>query len=90
MALTGDEIRARLSAFAAEWIAYDRSERSEAQTFLKELFDCYGTDRKRVAEFEKHQEGKFVDLIWPEVCLIEIERGEAARAASQAGPRLLA
>ena len=45
MALTGEEIRARLSVFAAKWSVYDGGERSEAQSFLNELFDCYGTAR---------------------------------------------
>ena len=39
MALTGEEIRARLSVFAARWSVYDGSERGEAQTFLNELFE---------------------------------------------------
>ncbi len=39
MALSGEEIRARLSVFAAKWSVYDGGERSEAQTFLNELFE---------------------------------------------------
>jgi hypothetical protein len=72
--LTGDEIRQRLSAFAARWSVYDRSERAEAQTFLNELFECYGQSRKDAgAFFEEPQEGKFLDLIWPSVCIIEMK-----------------
>ena len=52
MPLSGEEIRARLSVFAAHWSVYDGSERSEAQTFLNELFECYGTHRQNVARFE--------------------------------------
>lgn len=62
MALTGEEIRARLSVFAARWSVYDGSERGEAQTFLNELFDCYGTPRSDVATFEQAQQGRFLDL----------------------------
>jgi len=32
MAQSGEEIRARLSAFAAPWSVYEGSERGEAQT----------------------------------------------------------
>lgn len=59
---------------------YEGSERSEAQTFLNELFECYGTRRDEVARFEHRQTGGFVDLIWPRVCLIEMKApGEAGR-----------
>ncbi len=37
MALTGEEIRANLTRFAAHWTLYHGSERSEAQTFLNGL-----------------------------------------------------
>jgi hypothetical protein len=80
--LTGEEIRSALTAFAARWSVYEGSERSEAQTFLNELFSCYGTDRSKVAHFEKYQAGRFVDLIWPRVCLIEMKApSEAKRLA---------
>lgn len=61
MPLTGEEIRARLSAFAARWSVYEGSERSEAQTFLNELFECYGTERSDVAHFEQAQAGRTRD-----------------------------
>lgn len=82
MALTGEEIRANLSAFAARWSVYEGGERSEAQTFLNELFECYGTKRSEVARFEHAQAGRFLDLIWPRVCLIEMKApSEAAKLA---------
>ena len=82
MALKGDEIRANLSRFAAYWSQYERSERSEAQTFLNELFACYGTERKDVADFEAPQQGRFVDLLWSGVCLFEMKApGESGRLA---------
>ena len=68
MASTGEEIRSRLAALAARWSVYDGGERAEAQTFLNELFDCYGTRRADVARFEEPQAGRFLDLIWPRVC----------------------
>ncbi|MDQ3719935.1 MAG: hypothetical protein M3350_04010 [Actinomycetota bacterium] len=75
MALTGVEIRANLTKFAARWDGYEGSERSEAQTFLTELFAVYGVDRKAVgAEPEHYQQGGgYVDLLWPEVCLFEMK-----------------
>jgi hypothetical protein len=80
VALTGEEIRAGLAAFAARWSVYEGSERSEAQTFLNELFECYGTKRSEVAHFEQAQAGRFLDLIWPRICLIEMKApSEAAR-----------
>ena len=80
MALTGEEIRTRLTAFAARWSVYEGTERAEAQTFLNQLFDCYGTDRGEVARFEERGEGGFPDAVWPGVCLIEMKApGEAKR-----------
>ena len=79
MALTGEEIRARLTVFAARWSVYAGSERSEAQSFLNDLFECYGAHRADVASFEQFQAGGFVDLLWPETCLIEM------KAPSEAG-----
>lgn len=73
MPLTGEDIRARLSRFAAHWTLYSGSERSEAQTFLNELLACYGTDRREVASFEAPQEGRFLDMLWPRVCIIEMK-----------------
>lgn len=79
MALSGEEIRARLSAFASRWSVYEGSERSEAQTFLNELFECYGTKRSDVAHFEQPQAGRFLDLMWPRVCVIEMKAPSEAK-----------
>ena len=82
MPVTGEEIRARLTAFAARWSVYEGTERAEAQTFQNELFACYGTERGEVARFEEHGEGGFPDAIWPGVCVIEMKApGEAKRLA---------
>lgn len=82
--MTGEEIRRRLVDFARKWSLYDGSERAEAQTFLNELFACYGTDRHAAgARFEDPQQGKFLDLVWPRRCLIEMKRpSEAGRLAA--------
>ena len=80
MALSGDEIRHRLNALALRWGHYAGSERGEAQTFLNELFDCYGTSRVEVATFEQPQAGRFLDLHWPGVCIVEMKApAEAGR-----------
>jgi hypothetical protein len=75
---TGEEIRRNLVEFAQKWTVYDGSERAEAQTFLNQLFACFGTAREDVARFEEAQEGKFLDLVWPRVCLIEMKRPSEA------------
>jgi hypothetical protein len=74
VALTGEEIRANLARFAAHWTLYKGSGRSEAQTFLNELLVCYGSDRREVGtQFEAPQEGRFLDMLWPGVCIIEMK-----------------
>ena len=84
MALSDEEIRRNLTRFAADWGGYQGTERSEAQTFCNELLACYGTDRKEVATFEERTEsGGFMDMIWPEVCLVEMKRpSEAEKLAT--------
>ena len=80
MSLSGEEIRRRLVDFAARWSVYEGSERAEAQTFLNELFDCYGTNRFECgAVFEDPQSGRFLDLIWRPRCIIEMKRPSEAR-----------
>ena len=75
MAPPEDEIRRRLAEFAALWGGYHGSERAEAHTFLNQLLDCYGVDRKAAgARFEERIEGGFMDLFWPGVCIIEMKR----------------
>lgn len=79
MPLTSEEIRSNLTRFVAHWSVRDGYERGEAQTFLTELFACYGQRLSDVAEFERFQAGGFVDLIWSRVCIVEM------KSASEAG-----
>ncbi len=80
MPLTAEEIRADLTRFVARWSVREGYERGEAQTFLTELFACYGQRLSDVAAFEHFQAGGFVDLIWPRVCIFEMKSaGEAKR-----------
>lgn len=72
---SGLEIQAALTAFVAKWSGYTGSEKAEAQTFLNELFACYGTDRSEVgALFEDFKSSAgFMDLHWPEVLIVEMK-----------------
>lgn len=72
---SGEEIQGDLREFAARWRDYSGSERSEAQTFLNELIQCYGADRKTVgARFEDaHTSTGIMDLHWPAVCIVEMK-----------------
>lgn len=79
MPLTGEEIRASLTRFVAHWSVRDGYERGEAQTFLTELFACYGQRLSDVAEFERFQKGGFVDLIWPRVCIVEMKSASESK-----------
>lgn len=75
MSLSGPEIQANLRAFVGRWNDYTGTEKSEAQTYLNELFACYGTDRREVgARFEDFAAmAGFMDLHWPGVCIIEMK-----------------
>lgn len=78
---TGEEIRRRLSEFAAAWGGYAGTERTEAQTFLNGLLECYGTDRRAEgARFEERTADGFMDLFWPGVCIVEM-KGWTAKAS---------
>jgi restriction-modification enzyme MmeI-like protein len=83
---SGEEIQQSLRAFVATWTDYSGSEKSEAQTFLNELFACFGTDRRAVgAKFEHFVSlAGFMDLLWPEVCLVEMKAPSRELQAAQA------
>lgn len=79
-----EEIRHRLGEFAAKWGGYEGSEQAEAQTFLTQLLACYGADREAVgAKFEEPTGTKFMDMIWPGVCIVEMKRPSEAGKLSQ-------
>ena len=89
--MTGEEIERRLVDFARRWSLYEGSERAEAQTFLNELFECYGTNRLDAgAHFEEPQKGKFLDLLWAPRCLIEMKRPSEASRLPSHRPQALA
>lgn len=73
---SGAEIEAELRAFAQRWAGYAGSEKSEAQTYLNELFAAYGTDRKAVgALFEDFKSSAgFMDLHWPGELIVEMKK----------------
>lgn len=72
---SGAEIKVALESFVARWKGYEGSERAEAQTFLNELFACYGSDRASVgARFEAFAASAgFMDLFWPETLIVEMK-----------------
>lgn len=84
---SGLEIQAALAKFVAKWGDYDGSEKAEAQTFLNELFACYGSDRSEVgAKFEHFAASAgFMDLFWPGHLIVEMKAPTVAleKAADQ-------
>jgi hypothetical protein len=82
---SGEEIQRDLRKFVARWRQYSGSERSEAQTFLNELIECYGADRKAAgARFEDaHTANGIMDLHWPSVCIVEMKAPAHANRLSQ-------
>jgi hypothetical protein len=72
---SGEEIQAALRAFTDRWRDYAGSEKAEAQTFLNQLFECYGNDRQGAgARFEDFRSSAgFMDLHWPGVCIVEMK-----------------
>lgn len=80
--LNGEQIQANLRGFVAKWEPYTGTERSEAQTFLNELFACFGSDRSTcgaVFEDSKPADG-IMDLYWEGLCIIEMKApGEKSR-----------
>ncbi len=80
--LNGEEIQSNLREFVAKWEPYTGTERSEAQTYLNELFACFGSDRSicgAVFEDSKPADG-IMDLYWEGLCIIEMKApGEKSR-----------
>jgi len=86
MALSWNEIKDRAIAFSKEW-KDDFNEDAEGKTFMDELFNVFGIQRRRFANFEStviKRDGKlgFIDLLWKGVVLIEMKsRGKNLDAA---------
>ncbi len=73
---TRPQIRDRLTAFVARWSQRGGDEKSEAQTFLGELLDCYDTGWRQNtdARFEHHYpSGGYADLLWKGNVLVEMK-----------------
>ncbi|MET7947697.1 DNA methyltransferase [Micromonospora sp. NPDC005324] len=72
---SGEQIRAALIKFVGRWQTYAKTERSEAQTFLNELFECYGRNRKDAgALFEDaHSSVGIMDLHLPGLLIVEMK-----------------
>ncbi|GAA4851554.1 DNA methyltransferase [Pseudonocardia benzenivorans] len=82
---SGEEIQAALGSFVERWKTYHGTERAEAQTFLNELFDCYGTDRSASgAKFEDFKSSAgFMDLHWPGTCIVEMKAPDKPLTAAR-------
>jgi hypothetical protein len=72
---SGEEIQKALRKFVKDWREYSGSERGEAQTYLNQLLECYGTDRRDVgAVFEEaHTARGIMDMYWRDVCIVEMK-----------------
>ena len=88
---SGEEIQAALRAFVAKWRDYVGTEKAEAQTYLNELFTCYGSDRQAVgAKFEDFKAlAGFMDLHWPEICIFEMKAPSRAKTLHQAREQVM-
>jgi hypothetical protein len=73
--LSPEEIRLRLADLVEKWRAYAGTEKAGAQPFLTELLACYGTEWKQAGvQFEfRLPSGAYADLLWPEVCVVEMK-----------------
>ena len=89
MPLNEEGIRAELTKLVARWSVKEGNERQEAQTFLIELFACYGQRLDDVATFEQFTAGGFVDLLWPRVCLFEMKSSSEAKRLARHRPQAL-
>jgi hypothetical protein len=72
---SGEEIQKALGQFSKKWASYSGTEKAEAQTFLNQLFEAYGSDRLDVgAKFEAFKSSAgFMDLHWPGICIVEMK-----------------
>ena len=77
---SGLEIQSALEKFVVRWQGYNGSEKAEAQTFLNELFACYGSDRNDVGAKFEHFEASagFMDLFWPGRLIVEMKAPHVA------------
>ncbi|MGI9156379.1 MAG: type IIL restriction-modification enzyme MmeI, partial [Marmoricola sp.] len=82
---SGEQIQSALTDLVAKWRDYAGSEKSEAQTFLNELFACYGNDRRELgARFEHFAPlAGFMDLFWPGVCIFEMKAPSVQLSVAQ-------
>ena len=82
---SGEQIQSALRAFVARWKEFAGTEKAEAQTFLNELFACYGSERQAVgAKFEDFRSSAgFMDLHWPGICIVEMKAPNRDLVAAQ-------
>jgi hypothetical protein len=81
MGMNRDKIKSKLRDFGAVWSRYNGIERSEAQTFCNEFFECFDMNRREVgANFEQviPDDSTRADLVWGDRLLIEMKRPSEA------------
>lgn len=85
----GEEVQAALGALVTRWQEFAGSEKSEAQTFLNEMVDCYGLDRQGSGMlFEHHVPGAgFMDMFWPGRALVEMKAPSRTATLEDAQPQ---
>lgn len=86
--LVPSDIRARVSAFVAEWRDADGYERGEAQGFVRDLLSAFGVSGRTAAFYEKKAQRSstgrrgFIDALMPGRAIIEMKSaGESLEKA---------
>ena len=77
MPLSWKQIYANALEFAKKWKG-TTDESAEAQSFLNDLFEVFGVDRKRVGTFETkvpmgENRSGYIDMLWKGVILVEMK-----------------
>ncbi|NBE81926.1 type IIL restriction-modification enzyme MmeI [Micromonospora rubida] len=80
-----EQVQAALVSFVARWQTYAGTGRSEAETYLNELFECYGVSREgSYAVFEDaHSPTGIVDLHLPARLIFEMKAPEETTRLAQ-------
>lgn len=66
------DVKDRAHKFVIEF-ADANKENADSQTFLNDLFDVFGVNRRRVASFERKSGSGRVDLLWSGLLLVEMK-----------------
>lgn len=88
---SGEEIQQALTALAGRWTGFAGTERGEAQTFLNELIECYGGNRRdQGAVFEDaHTSDGIMDMYWRDRCIVEMKAPKEAERLAWHRPQAM-